>query len=409
MTNAIVNNRYTKPAFTVDEHGIYSTMRQDKDWKVSVDSNLPSERAVTIMGYRRQYKTAGIANFVSRYLEPELARIKKSLERRGFTVAQQIVDKEGKNYCFDVSKDGVLSNTLFVAHYDTVDSDLIRERKLQAEGSLADADLYKAVHIVNGVAMLKDKDAPNAATCLGADDGAGLAVMLWLMEQGVLGGYCFTTGEECGGIGAGNITQHAQPFLKQYTHAIEIDRRGFSEVIISQGMGDCASEEFGKWLVQQLTDGEFAFAPSELGSYTDVATFAEIIPECVNLAAGYINAHSQAEQVYLPYLDFLGEKLKGIDFTQAPLKRTAGDFGFDKTRYRDWTQYNSNSWYGDLSAKDSYAVEYLSDDDLRRLLAFCVNDHSFFEYVLAGNIQTKDDLNILCNDYYGNDFDEIVL
>ena len=399
------------------------TLTAKTGWKLPKDVTAPSNLALQIMSYRRQYRSQGIANFVETWLEPALKEVVTYLTDRGYTVAQQVVySGEGKgfaNYLFDVSKDGVLGETLFVAHYDTVDRDTGYVETRYGHGappavSSATQHTRKKVSLRGDVAYIDDKlPANTGVTCLGADDGAGLAVMLHLMTSGVIGGYCFTTGEEVGGVGANTVLTHHTPYLKQYKMAVEIDRKGKTDLVYEQGVGECASKEFATWLCKELGMGH---EPSDRGSYTDVATFAEVIPENVNIAAGYINAHSANEQVSLSYLDELAEKLKAVDWSKAPVKREAGDFGTPSWDYGYYNRHGSGYWGSSYSgyysdSRIGYSTTVKGNDTGEPVpdslaMLFSV-DPDFMRHCLEIGIADVNDLDDACWEYYGTSYVEV--
>lgn len=382
------------------------------------DPYNPARLALDIMSYRRQYGSQGIANFDETYFQPLLKKIVADLEHRGYTVAVKVLGASAgdRNYMFDVSKDSQVSDTLYVAHYDTVDRDKVgaytnktwdakKKQWVEKNTPTTEERLRKVIDVEKGIAFLKEGDPTNeCAGCLGADDGAGLAVMLHLMHKGVLGGYCFTTGEECGGIGAIEVFTNANAFLKQYKRSIEIDRRGNEDIIYEQGVGECASIAFTDWVCEQLKMGHKA---CNLGSYTDVATFAELIPENINIAAGYINAHSADEQVSLPYLETLADNLAKIDWSKAPTKRTAGDFGLPS--------YSSSYGYGygyGYDLKTSRTKKYqrntkttdrmlLSETDLKTLNVLFTSNLDFMEYALSVGVSTYAEYEEVIESYFG--------
>ena len=399
----------TNPVTTIYKAPSYksATLQGKKDWTMPTDKFSVAKLAVEIMGYRRQYKSKGIANFCENWLEPVLNKIVAHLQSNGFVVAsrEEGTVKGYKNYCYDVSKQDHVGDVLFVAHYDTVDNDNasmpIYDPQTGAYKQVSQQQrLYKNVSVVDGIASLNMQDVTNAgAGCLGADDGAGLAVMLHLMHSGVVGGYCFTTGEECGGIGAGAVLRTYPTYLKQYKASIEIDRRGSSEIIISQGVGDCASQDFGDWLCTSLDMGH---STSLFGSYTDVATFAELIPENVNISAGYINAHSTNEQVDLDYLERLAEKLKLVDWTKKPIKRIAGDFG-DALPLGSGTKYGYTPSKAYKKHKKLQYKAYL--DELEEVAKIALQDPGFLEHLLIQGADGIDDLDDASMSYYGLDWE----
>lgn len=411
---------YTKPATTTKT----TTTAPEYKLKPTVGWELndqpafsASQLAVKIMRFRRQYRSEGIANFAKTWLVPTLKAIVTALEQQGYTVAYCHTSDTTHgyaNYCFDVSKDGVMGDTLYVAHYDTVDKDYqspvgkkqwdhITKTWVEEQVTYQNTAqlLYKDITVKDGIASLTPNVPANTGVgCLGADDGAGLAVMLNLMKNGVLGGYCFTTGEEVGGIGAEEVLKEHPTFLKQYKRSIEIDRRRCEEIIYEQSMGECASEEFTKWLCDELGMGH---KPSEFGSYTDVATFAELIPENVNIASGYINAHTVNEQVDLVYLDKLAEQLAKVDWTKAPSKRTAGDYG--TKGYGDGYYgygYEYGYGYGNYgTANSGKFAGALTDNDLKSLHILFTLDRDFMRYALSETIETPTDFDRVLMDWYG--------
>lgn len=360
----------------------------EKGWTPDLtDTMKPSTLALQIMAYRRQYRSKGIANFAKTLLEPLITQIHADLEKNGYTVAVQVLGSEHgyKNYCFDVSKDTVMGDTLYVAHYDIVDVDYSFSKSAPNER------LVKKVNVKDGIAFLDMSHVDNINVgCLGADDGAGLAVMLNLMSRGILGGYCFTTGEECGGIGAEVVLNSAPTFLKQYKRSVEIDRRGTTDLVYSQGVGECASLEFTQWLCDELKMGH---EPSELGSYTDNATFAEVIPENVNIASGYLSAHSTSEEVDLVYLDNLAEALSNITLERwesSPTVRKPNDFNRAPDKH---------AYYGDYSGLCAGDIEGV-DFSLDFLLTLFQLDKEFMLFALASTIETSEDLDNILYDFY---------
>lgn len=389
-----------------------------KGWKLPEDKLSASNIAVSVMSFRRQYASAGIAKFTSTYFEPVLKEIKAMLERNGYTVAMVEVGIGAglKNYLIDVSKGGETSPVLYVAHYDTVDRDnaFARTRygtKLTQLDTDTQDRLYKSVIVEDNIASLDMLSVVNTgAACLGADDGAGLAVMLNLLQRGVLGGYCFTTGEECGGIGAQEVIRdkRGKAFLKQYKISIEIDRRGKDEIVYEQSAGECASVEFTQWLCDELKMGH---KPSAFGSYTDVSDFAEFICENVNISAGYIGAHTTNEQVCLDYLDRLAESLSKVNWDITKVKRKENDYGF-KVPGRNYYGYDDlyDGWdkataYTQADDVKNYLA--LSDEDIDALKRICMVNDNFFNYVVAFPIETLADLDHICVDVFGSEWEDV--
>lgn len=392
-----------------------------KGWVFPADRNAPSVLASQIMSYRRQFRSQGIALFAKEWLIPKLQEIVSKLEKSGYTVATKVVSSDSNghgyhNFMFDVSIDNEFGETLYVAHYDTVDRDTGFAETRYGHGAPTHSDKVqltrKHVSVRDGVAFIDENNLLNDdVACLGADDGAGLAVMLNLMANGVVGGYCFTTGEEVGGVGAEAVLKHAEPFLKQYKFAVEIDRRGTKDMVYEQSVGECASKAFAQWLVDELDMGHEL---SNRGSYTDVATFAEVIPENVNIASGYINAHSADEQVLLPYLDQLADALRKVDWSKAKAERKAGDFnlpsyygkGYDYGYgYGGGYSYGYNH-YSSKSSTYNKPSDPLMTEPVPDMLAdlFAVDTDFMRHCILHGGIECYYDVDTACYGYYGSSF-----
>lgn len=97
------------------------------------------------------------------------------------------------NLHVDTRKDAT-NRTLFVAHLDTVHRQDGKNHIEHKGGSLL---------AVNDV--------------LGADDGAGIALLAHLITSNVPAYYIFTHGEECGGLGAKHLTVITQPYWLNLT------------------------------------------------------------------------------------------------------------------------------------------------------------------------------------------------
>jgi hypothetical protein len=227
-----------------------------------------------------------------------------------------------------ISKD---NRTLFVAHVDTV-------------------------HRKAGPNKIKQTNthwyADGAA--LGADDGAGVAMLMHLLHAGVDAYYIFTQGEECGGIGATHIAKTQIDLLSEFDRAIAFDRRGIDSVITHQGRGRCCSDVFADALSAALNDDmTLMYLPDNTGVYTDTAEFIDIIPECTNISVGYYSEHSDKESLDIIHFQALAERVAKIDWDSLPTDRDPAE-----VEYIDWRSY-----YTTASTGVSSAWHHLSDDD----------------------------------------------
>jgi putative aminopeptidase FrvX len=84
---------------------------------------------------------------------------------------------------------------------------------------------------------------------LGADDGAGVALLMHMIHANVRGYYIFTQGEERGGVGARYLAEKMPDLLREFDRAIAFDRRGIdSSSRIRGGVGVALIRSALPWL-----------------------------------------------------------------------------------------------------------------------------------------------------------------
>jgi hypothetical protein len=225
--------------------------------------------------------------------------------------------------------------TLFVAHVDTVHRN---------EGK-------------NKIAKTKTHWRAKGDV-LGADDGAGVALLMHLIWGGVRGYYIFTQGEERGGVGARYLAEKMPDLLREFDRAIAFDRRGIDSVITHQGWGRCCSDTFGTALADALMNGHDALMMlnDDTGVYTDTAEFTELIPECTNISVGYAREHTQEESLDLLYYQQLSVAVLSVDWDGLPVER-------DPTFVEPL--YETNNWwqtYKTTHSSSQYAYDPANDE-----------------------------------------------
>jgi len=178
--------------------------------------------------------------------------------------------------------------------------------------------------------------------CLGADDGAGIWLMLEMIAAGVEGLYVFHRGEECGGIGSNYIASKTPELLDGIQAAIALDRKGYDSVITHQ-YGRCCSTAFAKSLAAGLG---FHYAPDSTGLFTDTANYTEIIPECTNISVGYHYAHSRQESLDFGFLVALRDSLLRLDLSALTIERDPSDFGEAELEYAGHWGQDYGATYG---------------------------------------------------------------
>ncbi len=223
-------------------------------------------------------------------------------------------------------------NVLHVGHIDTVHGDDIspyQDYNVSPEGVVTLADIIKhsmpvlktGVRWVNGVrsdhAYLEYDLPPKIQRSLGADDGCAVATMLYLIANRVEATYVFARGEEIGCLGTHYMLDKLELPIGDFKIAVEVDRAGKTDIVTSMAPGITASAEFGLALAAQLGLGHKAAR----GTITDVGYFAKLVPECVNLSAGYAKQHGENESADLVYLDTLGARLLAVDWDVLPIVR----------------------------------------------------------------------------------------
>jgi hypothetical protein len=236
------------------------------------------------------------------------------------------------------------SRTLFIAHVDTVHRE-VGANKIRKTASMWYAD-----------------GAP-----LGADDGAGVAMLMHLIHADVKGYYIFSQGEECGGIGAKFLEKNHADLLGQFDRAIAFDRRGTDSIISHQGWGRCASDVFCQALADALNlhDENLMYTPDDTGVYTDTAEFTDIIPECTNISVGYDHEHSQQECLNINHYELLSQAVLAVQWDKLPTDRDPTVPEYKKTKYDTawWTNYGV---YDDTGKRDINQSKYFAnwqDDD----------------------------------------------
>ena len=158
------------------------------------------------------------------------------------------------------------TRTIFASHFDT-----------------ACKSQTPVVHKIQGDIISTDN-----TSILGADDKAGVTIMLWMIRNNVPGTYYFFIGEEVGCIGSGLAAKFIE-FKGIYDRIISFDRRGTTSIITHQSGTRTCSDEFGRELAKQLNNHRIGleYKIDDTGVYTDSAEFTSVIPECTNVSVGY--------------------------------------------------------------------------------------------------------------------------
>lgn len=258
------------------------------------------------------------------------------------------------------------SSTMFTSHVDTAD----RESK-------------EVVHVIEDNIIKTDGNS-----ILGADDRAGVAVMLYMMEQKVPGLYYFFLGEEVGCLGSKDLAKKLKEnnYLNHIKKVISFDRYGLTSVITFQSSGRCCSDKFANALAKELNDKsidiveteaeKFGYKIDEGGVYTDSAQFISIFPECTNISIGYYSQHTTAERQDIDHLEKLAKTCCVVDWENLPIERDPST-----TEYRSYNRwghdYDDYGWsgydaYRRRNAAPKEERKFFLDDEFKRTFSSSV-------------------------------------
>lgn len=204
------------------------------------------------------------------------------------------------------------SQSLFIAHIDTVHHDTGAnpyEIELHSE---------KAVPVF----IQKPSGEKDSWDCLGADNGAGVTVLVHMIAHQVPGYYIFSRGEECGGVGAKHLADKFDNLLSTFKRAVTFDRRGTDSIITHQGGTRGCSDKFCEALSEAFAEQGMLYSQDKTGVYTDTREFFGLIPECTNLSAGYYSEHGSKERLSIWHMVELAQAVINIDWESLPVDRT---------------------------------------------------------------------------------------
>lgn len=203
------------------------------------------------------------------------------------------------NYYFQIGD----SHTMFTSHLDTVSSSVVNVQ-----------------HVFDGQLIKTD-----GKSILGADDKAGVTILMFMIEKKIPGLYYFFIGEEVGCIGS---TMLAEKFRAEKNSRIKkvisFDRRGTNSVITYQSGIRCASDIFGNALANELNnaDATFNYKIDPTGILTDSFKFINCVPECTNISVGYKNEHTLREEQDITHLEKLAHACIKINWQDLPVNRS---------------------------------------------------------------------------------------
>lgn len=199
------------------------------------------------------------------------------------------LDSYGNLLAEETYRSGLGPTILLSAHMDTVESVLEHREVLEDDNIIFSMD--------GG---------------LGADDRAGIAIILHIIRQLETTNHpfdgtikiAFTREEEIGSIGSYNMDKD---WYEHVDLAIVVDRRGSRDIVIGNRQTIFCSQSVAKFMDGI---GELAGMPDwecVQGGYSDAVTFATNGINTVNLSAGYYHEHTPIEYANLKEMNETAE------------------------------------------------------------------------------------------------------
>jgi len=293
------------------------------------------DRLLNILSYRREHNSIGELSFALKYL----SQFEPMHNLNGDVIA----------YRFDNTHPEDKSRVLFSCHIDTMH---------RSNPDRAFQEVY--LDSFSNQVFIDSSD-----DCLGADDGAGVFLLLEMIDRGVHGAFIFHRGEEKGGIGSRAMVEYHSDWLSTFTHAIAFDRRGTQSIITHQGTCRGASDTCAQFIIDTIGMNHVL---DDTGTYTDTREYFGLIPECFNFSIGYDHEHSSREILDVDYLMRLRDRITSIEWgaLELPIDREPKYDSFEGSYYND--NYYSGSYYSIYDNPDLDEVLYMDKRELARFI-----------------------------------------
>lgn len=255
-------------------------------------------------------------------------------------------------------------DTMFASHLDTHGRTLSEIKHVFTKYDKTEVDNVEEADIVK----------TDGKTNLGADDKAGVVIMLNMIDENVPGLYYFFVGEEVGCIGSKALAKvHEKKPLVNIKKVISFDRKLNDSIITYQSSVRCCSDEFADALVEEFSkyDGyDFKMKKDDTGMSTDSRQFMEIYSECTNLSVGYLNEHKTSEEQDISFLVKLADACTKIDWKSLPAKRDH--------KIIERKAYNSSS---SSSSKKTLNETFMNDERFDYLSCFLTDEKNELKQV----------------------------
>lgn len=240
-----------------------------------------------------------------------------------------------------------------------------------------------------------------AGQSLGADDGAGVWIMLEMIRHGRPGMYVFHRGEERGCLGSGWLKDNRRDLLDGIQAAVAFDRKGTADVITHQSWGRTASDAFARSFGDQLNalvEG-FAFVPDDTGVYTDTNEYSQIVPECSNISVGYYGNHGPREELDVFHVERLRNAMISFEIDKLVISRDPSviDPADRWGGYAGQGAYMGGGWSGRGSSSGSKSGS--AHKGCSQGGAAAASSRSSFGTATQEVLSEEEELVMLCRDY----------
>lgn len=348
MTNYAQSLAATRAAlYTAQDLGPLRSKPLDADQRPAMLAG--TKRLLDILSWRRPHDSQAEQQFTDEYLMPLIRHPNVT----GFNV-----DGFG-NIWLAVGPDAFEASLLFSCHIDTVSSAGGR----QAIGwSRTEPDVLQLIN-------------KKAGRSLGADDGAGLWLLLEMIDANVSGQYVFHRGEEKGRLGSIYVARNEPWRLDKVQACIAFDRRDHDNLITHQMNERGCSTDFATSLIDSLlmaSNGQLLYREDDTGSYTDSYSYFDLVPECTNLSIGYDGEHGPRETLDVAHVWRLRQAMTQADLSGLRIERDPNAYSYlDETydRFGDWRDWRTpKTTYRDFAPTTSAADDWDELADLNTLV-----------------------------------------
>lgn len=253
------------------------------------------------------------------------------------------LDKDQHGNYYKIIGDNPAPSVMFSSHLDTAD-----RRQVPTSLYSRQEDGQEIIYT-------------DGTSILGADDKAGVTVMLYMMFNNVPGVYYFFIGEERGGVGSSDVSRNFDKIehLQNIKRCVSFDRRNYHSIITSQYVV-CCSDEFGEALSKEFSKSNLKMELDPTGIFTDSANFVDNIQECTNISVGYFDEHTTKEHQNITFLEKLAKACVKVNWEELPTVRKVGlDDDIRSQYYEFLEEFNETVFNCSFRIVNEFSITYI--------------------------------------------------